>query len=433
MLPGCRFLIHGDIRLLSTAGSHVRSLLHRHLWQKLPRQHRRAALFRAASLSAPRIAPKARACEPIIVVGTFRSASGLGESARLCRDALLAAGLGVHSIDITASMMQSEDLLDEHSSQTDLNRLSGPGTLIVHVNAPLMGLALTRVGAKVVREKHVIGYWAWELPRTPPEWRYGIPFVHRIWVPSSFTAGALASVAGSRPLHVVPHPVGTLASRQRTKSEAVHCPERPFTVLKVFNAASSFERKNPLAAISAFRRAFRNDPGARLIVKASNLSASPAGRMQIERLITSAKNITLLTELMAPHQIRELYARSDVLLSLHRSEGFGLTLAEAMLRGLPVIATDWSGSADFVNPETGIPIPYHLTPARDPQGTYDHPEMHWAEADVGAAAAALVRLRNDPELRRQLGRAAAACAAERWSAEAYGAHMRGILQPPVAI
>ena len=131
---------------------------------------------------------------------------------------------------------------------------------------------------------------------------------------------------------------------------------------------------------------------------------------------------------MSAAEIDALYADSDVVISLHRSEGFGLILAEAMMRGLPVIATDWSGNVDFVTAETGIPIPYRLIPASDPQSaTYDQPGTVWADADVEAAADALRRLRRAPDLARHLGRAAAALAAREWSSQRYGTRARQIL------
>jgi glycosyltransferase involved in cell wall biosynthesis len=107
-----------------------------------------------------------------------------------------------------------------------------------------------------------------------------------------------------------------------------------------------------------------------------------------------------------------LYERADVVMSLHRAEGLGLPVAEGMLRGLPVIATDWSGSADFLTSETGIPVDYTLVPVNDPQGKYPHADMRWAEADIPAAAAALQALRADSAWRQRLGAAAAAHAAD---------------------
>lgn len=132
-----------------------------------------------------------------------------------------------------------------------------------------------------------------------------------------------------------------------------------------------------------------------------------------------ATNITLIDRVMSFREIDALYAGSDVVVSLHRSEGFGLAIAEAMCHGLPVIATDWSGNVDFVTAQTGIPVPFRLVAAEDPQGTYHHPDMNWAEADVEAAALALRRLREDRQLASRLGQAGADFAKRFWCADAY--------------
>ena len=361
----------------------VKSFLHYHLWRRLPRQWRRAVLFQVTSLAAPRPSPIARASLPIVVAGTLRTASGLGQSARLSHDALKAAGVSVLGVDITEGMFQPADL--EYFSFLDGSKHTGPGTILLHVNSPLVPLAMLRLGRGLVRGKRIIGYWAWELPDVPLEWHHGIPFVHEIWVPSAFTANAVRSIAAGRPVHVVPHPVALMtASRPRILDTT----KRPFTVLTIFNAASSFARKNPLASIAAFRRAFGDDPSARLIIKASNLSTCPQGSDFLTKAQSFSKNIILVTETFGFSEMDNLYLESDVVLSLHRSEGFGLAVAEAMVRGLPVVATNWSGNVDFVNEGTGFPIPYTLVSAEDPHGTYHHPTLDWAEACVDAAAEA---------------------------------------------
>lgn len=317
-------------------------------------------------------------------------------------------------IDLTAGLMQRLDTPD--FAFADGGSLDGPGTLIVHVNSPLMPFAIWCLGRSVVANKYVIGYWAWELPDVPPDWRHGIPFVHEIWVPSAFTADAVRQIAGDRPVRVVPHPV---ALRGSAAGPRVPWPDRPFTALLIFNMASSFARKNPLAAITAFRKAFGDDVSARLIVKTSNGEDFPTGISSIKEAIGMAHNIVLIDQTMSAAEIEALYSGSDVVMSLHRAEGFGLTLAEAMLRGLPVVATNWSGNVDFVSAENGIPIPYRLIAADDLQGTYHHPGMMWADADVEAAAAALRRLRSDAKLARTLGEAGAAYAARAWTAQGY--------------
>jgi glycosyltransferase involved in cell wall biosynthesis len=395
----------------------MNGFLHRQVWQRLPYAMRRAALFRATTWLAPKPTAGAVAHPPIAVAGALRTASGLGHSARLCLGALRAAGVRAAALDLTAALRQTDDLPLPEAMEAG----EGPGTLIVHVNAPLMGMALGAAGRRIARGKRVIGYWAWELPAAPAEWRLGVELVHEIWVPSAFTAAAVAPIAGGRPVHVVPHPVA-----------AAPLPSPPpradprFSVLCPFDAGSSLARKNPEAAIAAFRQAFGDDPGARLILKTQRLGELPGQAARLRGLL--APNMELRDGTFDEAGMEALYAGADVLLSLHRAEGFGLSLAEAMRRGVPVVATGWSGNADFLTPAVGMPVRW-LVPAEDPQRTYHHPDQRWAEPDVAAAATALRALRDDPTMRARLGEAAAAYAAAHWSAEAYAARLRAIGVP----
>jgi glycosyltransferase involved in cell wall biosynthesis len=363
---------------------------------------------------APRPTFGAKPAAPLIVAGTLHTASGLGRSARLCHDALGLSGLPVHGVDLTLGLMQPVDRAE--FAFADGRGCEGPGTLILHINSPLVPLAQWRLGSRLVRDKYIVGYWAWELPEVPPDWRVGVPFVHEIWVPSRFTADAVRPIAGGRPVRVVPHPVACGGAAAPT---ALRGSSRPFTVLTVFNAASSVARKNPLMAVHAFRLAFGNDATARLVVKASNASTVPGFLESMTKAIGSSQNITLVDHVISEAEVDALYQESDVVLSLHRSEGFGLTIAEGMVRGLPVVATDWSGNVDFLTGETGFPVPYRLVPAIDPQHTYHFPGMSWAEADVDAATDALRRLRTDSGWAVRLGQSAAAFAHQEWSMERY--------------
>ena len=153
----------------------------------------------------------------------------------------------------------------------------GPGTILLYVNSPLVPLAMLHLGRHLTRGKHVVGCWAWELPKLPADWRHGVAFVHEIWMPSRFAAQAVASIAGGRPVRVVPYPVAT---RQPKLTPRGHGATRPFAVLSIFNIASSFARRHALAAIDAFRRAFADHLSTRLIVKTVqtfSVSALPHG------------------------------------------------------------------------------------------------------------------------------------------------------------
>jgi hypothetical protein len=121
------------------------------------------------------------------------------------------------------------------------------------------------IGRLCLATKHVVGYWSWELPRIPADWRHGIAFVHEVWVPSTFTAAAVKPLLAGRPVHVVPHPVALRAPRRPPRTLPA---KRCFTVLSIFNRASIFARKNPLAAI---RAVLRNDPGMSSPLKSSTV------------------------------------------------------------------------------------------------------------------------------------------------------------------
>jgi glycosyltransferase involved in cell wall biosynthesis len=275
-------------------------------------------------------------------------------------------------------------------------------------------MTMLRLGTELVQNKRIIGFWHWELPRVPAEWRHGVPFVHEIWVPSTFTADAVRPLVGSRPVHIMAQPIAV-----RSTPSAERLPNSPFSVLTIFDMGSSFARKNPCAAIRAFRLAFGSDANARLVVKCANGSLFPKGLALMRAAIGEARNIEIIDRTMTACEIESLYSRAHAVLSLHRSEGFGLIIAEAMMRGLPVIATDWSGNRDFLSTEIGYPIGYRFVPAHDAQQTYDYPDMLWAEADVEAAAHALRELAAKPRLCEVLGQRAAARARSLFSVHDY--------------
>ncbi len=374
--------------------------LHR-AWQALPARSRRLWLARGSAWLAPkpdRVAP-AR-CEGIVVGGEIGESSGLGEGARIMLAALQRLGVP-HAGIATGSRLRDRGARGR-------SRADWPGraALVLHVNAPQLPAALIGLGRQALRDRRVVGYWHWELPVVPELWRAALGHVHEVWAPSRFTAAALEAVCPGR-VRVVPHavalspPVTSALDRQ-----AFGLPERAVVVLVSFNLASSFERKNPLGAIAAFKQAFGTRSDRFLLLKVGHAAHYRADLARIVAAIGDAGNIRVETRMFPGDDVHALTRCCDIVLSLHRSEGFGLVPAQAMLLGRPVVATDWSATAEFLDSGCGMPIGYRLVPARDPRGVFEAPGALWADADLGEAAAALCALADSMELRTRVGHAA---------------------------
>jgi glycosyltransferase involved in cell wall biosynthesis len=395
--------------------------LHR-LWRLFPAQERRRMLARATSVLAPRPdAVPPPALGGLAVAGELSRASGLGEVARLMLCGLKRLGVPSWALDVgTAVRGVGPALIPPRGAP-----------LLLHVNAPFLPLALLRMSRAALRGRRVIGYWAWELPVVPADWRAGVPFVHEAWVLSSFTAGAVEPLLPGR-VRVVTPPVAVAPPEPSALDRAAFgLPENAVVVLVSFSLASSLERKNPLQAIAAFRAAFGARADRVLVLKVGNPGDFPADFERLRAAVAEAPNIRLETRILPPRDSHALTRAADIVLSLHRSEGFGLIPAEAMLLGKPVIATGWSGNMDFMDNDSSALIGYRLVPARDPRGVFEAPGAMWAEPHQQQAVAELTRLADDAEARAALGGRARQAATERLGPDSLAAALRsiGLLAP----
>ena len=405
----------------------------RKVWQTLPAPLRRRlwssyarrkawALYCARTLPTPAIGPVEG---PLVIAGLFSTANGLGAAARATYQSLVSVGLDPIAVDLSHHFAPVDMTPDMKLEAFPAAR---QGTLIVQLNAPEVTYALHYLGLNKDRSWRQIGYWAWELPVFPTGWETALPFMSDIWAVSDFTAKALSNHPQTGPIHCVPHAIETPSGITPNKNQFGIAPEA-FTFLLMADSKSSLARKNPGDAITAFKQAFGDDPLVQLVVKTRNLASDPLAQKHLQNQIGPASNISILDESLSHTDQWSLMASVDAFVSLHRSEGFGLPIAEAMILGKPVIATDWSGNTDFFNASCGLPVAATLIPCDDPYHVYTQINAEWAQPDIAQAAEYMKRLVVDPNLGAALGSAARKQITQNYTPQRIGEQMKQLLYP----
>jgi glycosyltransferase involved in cell wall biosynthesis len=213
--------------------------------------------------------------------------------------------------------------------------------------------------------------------------------VDEIWVSTEYCRDIFRQVT-SKPVIVARVPVAEMGDLSWASRSYFGLPERPFTFLYTFDGASRLTRKNPLAAVHAFRTAFGSREDVQLVLKLQNTDwLTPADEKlfaELRRLSRADRRVVLVNESFSSREVHGLIASADCYVALHRSEGFGYGMAEAMKLGVPVIATGYSGNLDFTTEETAYPVRYRLVPVSAADFVYDEPGQEWAEPDVEHAA-----------------------------------------------
>jgi glycosyltransferase involved in cell wall biosynthesis len=270
------------------------------------------------------------------------------------------------------------------------------------------------------RRGYRIGFWFWETEELPAAYRSSADLVDEIWTASDYVAGAIGSVV-SKPVHLCPLPVAEPCPSSASR-EDLGLPGG-FIFLFAFDHLSIVQRKNPIGLIEAFRRAFRPSEGPALVVKSVNGHLRRAALESVREAARGRSDILVMDRCLGAGQRDALIGHCDCYVSLHRSEGFGLTLAEAMAQAKPTIATGYSGNLAFMSPENSFLVPWR--PAFVPAGCEPYPAGHrWAEPDLDAAAALMRTVYESRALAEERGRRAAADVRERLSSARTAAFLR---------
>lgn len=331
------------------------------------------------------------------LLGYLTAELGLGEMGRIVHEALEAGGVPV------ASVLEEKAV----SNRTGMDRPDTVGRprypiSVLAVNADQTRAILTN-HPEVGHQRYRIGLWAWELEDFP-EWQHeAFDMLDEVWTVSDFCRAAFAAHSPI-PVKTIPVPVRDPGEPVMPQPSARENGE-PARFLFAFDFNSVAERKNPWGTVTAFQRAFPERDDVRLTIKTINGKLHPRALERLRAVVAGDDRIELIERYLTVAELHDLYERSTCYVSLHRSEGFGLTVAEAMARAMPVISTGYSSTTEFLDSSTGWPVPYSMVTVGKDCEPY-HADAVWADPDLDAAARAMRQVADDPAEAARRGQAA---------------------------
>jgi glycosyltransferase involved in cell wall biosynthesis/2-polyprenyl-3-methyl-5-hydroxy-6-metoxy-1,4-benzoquinol methylase len=369
---------------------------------------------------------------PVLVTGYLRGHLGLGQAARGVVSALQAADVPVATRTVAPDPPverrgRGPGPRPEEREFADVGPVADlePEVNVLCVNADQLPGFMDELGEELGSDRYTIGQWAWETDLVPDRWERPFSLVDEVWVYSRYVADAI-SRAGDVPVVVVPLPVQAPDPQGADVPSEVDVGDA-FVFLFAFDHFSTLARKNPVGLIDAFTRAFAPGEGPVLVIKTINARFRPEDREHLRAAIGDRPDIRLFDAALDPGPMAALFARADAYVSLHRSEGYGLTMAEAMALGKPVIATGYSGNTDFMTPANSFLVDWRLEPVGDDAEHYNEGGS-WAQPDLDHAARLMREVFSDREGARRVGDRAAADIAAVLSPEAIGRVARARLE-----
>ena len=334
------------------------------------------------------------------VCGYINGQFGLGQTVRANIHALKTTGVPF--------VLNNISCLHHHHRITDFTEFSehSPYPInLIHVNADAIIILRKTLGKRYFDQHYNIALWWWELEKFPEYWHPCFRFFQEIWTQSLFCE-KIFQQCSPIPVFSFPHVVDIDESEINRTPEYFGIPENTFTFVFSFSFSSEFERKNPLGLLEAYRRAFGNNLRTLLIIKSID-SHHHSDKATIMRAAAQDINVRFIDENLTHGELLSLIASADCYISLHRSEGFGQGMAEAMFLGKPVIATAYSGNMDFMTAENSFLVNYQLIELEQDYGPYQKGSM-WADPDIDHAAKLMRQVYEDRHLAQRKAERAAA-------------------------
>lgn len=344
---------------------------------------------------------------------------GMGEHLRATFRALRAVGVDAAVRDLYGRSAPSELETADALRERLVRRLDSDVTIFV-LNGDEREQAFRHLGGELAGAGRRVVYPAWELPRYPEAWARELEQYEEVWAASGFSRAAFETTV-RRPVLHMPLPCQPVLTRQLSRRH-FGISETAYAFLFFFDLTSYIDRKNPFDLLAAFAKLREARPFAdvQLVLKVNHKEADAAGFARFLAAVEPhRRHVVVIDRTLGDNEVKSLVRVSDAFVSLHRSEGFGLGLGEAMYFGKPVVATGHSGNMDFMTPGTACLVRHALVPVRE--GQYPHASGQvWAQPDVDEAARHLIRLVDDPEAGRAIGARASAHVRTHFSLRACG-------------
>lgn len=418
--PDSRSLVRSTVtgmedRLRRAATSHPRLARAKPLYRHAQRVIRRSSVHDSLQPQTTRLVD----LPGVNVAGYLRAELGVGEAARR-----LIRGLDAARVPYTTYVYERTRSRQLHPFKARPEHDDVYDTNLVCVNADELPNFRADVGTEFFDGRYTIGLWFWEVSRFPASLATSFDLVDEIWVASDFIRESVACMT-TKPVVTVPLPIEPVEPGRRSRLQ-LGLPDT-FLFLFSFDYLSVFERKNPLGLIDAFDRAFEPGEGPALMIKTINGDSDPASRDRLEACAQKRPDVIVRDGYVDADERNSLVAACDCYVSLHRSEGYGLTMAEAMAVGKPVIATAYSGNLAFMDESNSYLVPFDLEPIPPGCGPYPTSGV-WAEPDIGAAAELMRRVWRQPDEALALAAGGRANLIRRYSPETTGAEVAARLE-----
>lgn len=332
----------------------------------------------------------------INLIGDIRAETGLGQSMRILAGILEEGGIPfvIKQVDSPGGLQHDNDDWESRICEECKYAVN-----LIHINPGIWAENYNRFPKEMLDYRYNVAYWLWELEEFPKRWTDCIETVDEIWTPSEFISKSIRKRTKKK-VTTVPYNI-KLDNGDAYGRDYFHLPEDKYLFLVMYDFKSISERKNPQAVIEAYKQAFSDtDSGVGLVIKINHLKQSKELE-QLKQQLEGYSNIYYITDNLSRKEVESLIAVSDVLVSLHRSEGFGLPLAEAMYLGTSVIATNWSANTEFMDKESACLVDYTLIEIKKNIGPYEKGN-YWAEADVKQAADYMKKLYHEKDYHERM-------------------------------